>query len=228
MTNNYPGFFGGRTLIQQSGSIGGARSVFVKLQGIKNELVYPTFGGMVINPFKGRAKIYAGDLAEYRTVGEWNGTILLLKSYKVLAVNGSTVSIEADYGHKPFVGDSLAVAPADVEDTVTPATVTAVAKAKVGKVNVWEVTFDAAIGAVGDVLVEAGDDGKVLVKNPNTIIPWDMDFFYEPATGDDDFDGARYMITPALHGVMYEHKMSPLPEYVKAFNKSRIVGWFEL
>ena len=54
------GFFRGTTLMQTSGNIGGARSVFVKLKGIKNDLVYPTFGGMLMNPPKGNGfKFYA-------------------------------------------------------------------------------------------------------------------------------------------------------------------------
>lgn len=43
------GAFRGRKLVQTSGEIGGARAVFVKIKGIKNELVYPTFGGKVID-----------------------------------------------------------------------------------------------------------------------------------------------------------------------------------
>ena len=67
MNENYVGYFRGRKTIQRSATVGGARSVFVKLQGNKNELVYPTFGGYIKNPFKGAAKIFAGDLMEYRT-----------------------------------------------------------------------------------------------------------------------------------------------------------------
>ena len=50
MSEKYYGVFRGRKTIQRSGTIGGARSVFVKLQGNKNELVYPTFGGFIQNP----------------------------------------------------------------------------------------------------------------------------------------------------------------------------------
>ena len=61
------GYFRGRVLVQKSGSIGGYKSVFVKLKELHNELVYPTFGGIIMNPFKGRAKFFAGDLLEFRT-----------------------------------------------------------------------------------------------------------------------------------------------------------------
>ena len=64
--NNVIGSFIGTTLLQTNHVIGGARSVFVKLEGVKNDLVFPTHGGILANPFKGKAKIFAGDLFEYR------------------------------------------------------------------------------------------------------------------------------------------------------------------
>ena len=51
---------------------------------------------------------------------------------------------------------------------------------------------------------------------------------YNPANGEDDFEGARYMYTPALGGVMYISKMSPLPACVLALNQSKINGWFKI
>ena len=63
------GVFAGTTLIQAHGDIGGARYVFVKLQGrSKDSMVFPTVGGVITNPFKGNAKIFAGDLLEYNPV----------------------------------------------------------------------------------------------------------------------------------------------------------------
>ena len=61
------GYFRGRVFVQKQGNIGGYKSVFVKLKELHNELVYPTFGGIIMNPFKGRAKFFAGDLMEFRT-----------------------------------------------------------------------------------------------------------------------------------------------------------------
>ena len=49
-----------------------------------------------------------------------------------------------------------------------------------------------------------------------------------PATDDEDFDNARYSFTPALGGLMYTNKMSPLPACVKALNKSDVNGWFKV
>ena len=59
---NQIGVFRGRKTIQRSGSVGGSRAVFVKLQQNGNQLIYPTFGGFIKNPFRGSAKFFAGDL----------------------------------------------------------------------------------------------------------------------------------------------------------------------
>ena len=112
MMNDYLiGAFRGRKLIQRHGTVGGAKSVFVKLQGIKNELVYPTFGGQIMNPFKGAAKMFAGDLCEYRTNAEGvKPEIYLLKTFLVKSVSGTTVNIVKDaYKHTPCVGDKIGV-----------------------------------------------------------------------------------------------------------------------
>ena len=231
MSENYVGYFRGRKTIQRSATIGGARSVFVKLQGNKNELVYPTFGGQIKNPFKGAAKMFAGDLMEYRTDADGlNPEIYLLKTYKVVSVSGTTVNILNDgYKHIPFVGDKLGVAPDEIGGAVDAVTITAVKNAEVGGKKVWAVTTSGSLTAsADDVLVEAGEDGNMLVKNINAVAPTDMDMLDAPATGDEDFDGARYFYTPALGGIMYTNKMSPLPECVKKLNKSNINGWFQI
>lgn len=236
MQNDYLiGAFRGRKLIQRRGETGGAKSVFVKLQGIKNELVYPTFGGQIKNPFKGAAKMFAGDLCEYRT--NENGVkpeIYLLKTYEVhkLDTDATKVYIVRDnYKHIPFVGDKLGVAPAEVGGAVaTNATVVAVEKAVVDSTDVWALTMSKELtgAAKGNVLVEVGTDNKMLVKNVNAVIDADCDMLDAPATGDDDFDGARYFYTPALGGIMYTNKMSPIPPCVKAKNISPINGWFQI
>ena len=236
MMNDYHiGAFRGRKLIQRRGNVGGAKSVFVKLQGIKNELVYPTFGGQIKNPFQGAAKMFAGDLCEYRTND--NGVkpeIYLLKTYEVhkLDTDATKVYIVRDnYKHIPFVGDKLGVAPAEVGGAVaTNATVVAVEKAVVDSTDVWALTMSAELtGATkGNVLVEVGTDGKMLVKNVNAVIDADCDMLDAPATGDEDFDGARYFYTPALGGIMYTNKMSPLPKCVLDKNISHINGWFQI
>lgn len=226
----YVGVFRGRKTIQRRDSVGGARSVFVKLQGNKNELVYPTFGGFIKNPFKGAAKMFAGDLMEYRTDANGvNPEIYILKTYLVVSANGATVNIARDaYKHIPFAGDVLAVAPEEIGGSVTEATVNSVVKAKVGDVDVWTLTLSKAIEASeGDVLVEA-KDGKMLVGNINGVAHADMDMFDAPATDDEDFDGARYSFTPALGGIMYINKMSPMPDCVLKLNKCNVNGWYQV
>lgn len=232
MNNGYAGYFRGRKTIQRSATIGGARSVFVKLQGNKNELVYPTFGGYIMNPPKGAPfKFFAGDLVEYRT--DENGVnpeIYILKTYKVVSASGTTVNILNDgYKHVPFVGDKIGVAPEEIGGEMTAVTVAAVKNAVVGGEKVWAVTTNTALTAkAGDVLVEADAEGKMLVKEINAVCPTDLDMFDAAATGDEDFDGARYSYTPALGGIMYTNKMSPLPECVKKLNKSIINGWYQV
>ena len=225
------GAFRGRKTIQRSGEIGGARSVFVKLQGNKNELVYPTFGGFIANPFKGAAKMFAGDLMHYETDAHGaKPKIWILKTYKVVGVSGAIVYIENDgYKHIPFVGDKLGVAPEEMGGDMTAQVVTKVEKTTHEGVKVFAVTFASALGAeAGDVLVEAGDDNKMLVKDINAVADADMDMLDAPATGDEDFEGARYSYTPALGGIMYIYKMSPIPACVLAKNVARVNGWFQV
>lgn len=232
MSENYVGYFRGRKTIQRSATIGGARSVFVKLQGNKNELVYPTFGGQIKNPFKGAAKMFAGDLMEYRTdANGLNPEIYLLKTYKVVSASGTTVNILNDgYKHKPFVGDILGIAPNKIGGALSSVfTIVNVKAGKIGDQEVWVVTSDTEVSATpNEILVESNAEGDMLVKNINAVAPTDMDMLDAPATGDEDFDGARYFYTPALGGIMYTNKMSPLPECVKELNKSNINGWFQI
>lgn len=234
------GVFLGKTLLQRRGEIGGARYVFVKLQGNKNELVFPTFGCKIMNPFKGTAKMYAGDLIEYRyNDGEKGATGYILKTYVVnKATSTSTDTViyltRDGYKHIPFVGDVLMKAPATIDGTGTAVTVTKVEPTVEASKDVWKVTLSATLAdlKVNDILVEAVEAGpgkKPMVTNPNSMCPADYDFLYEPATGDVDFDGARYFMTPVLHGIAYIDRMSPMPKSVlDARNKSLVTGWFEL
>lgn len=230
--HDYVGVFRGRKTIQRSATIGGARSVFVKLQGNKNELVYPTFGGYIMNAPKGAPfKFFAGDLVEYRT--DENGVnpeIYILKTFLVESASGTTVNIVKDgFKHIPHVGDKIGVAPEEIGGEMTAVTVTAVKTAKVGDVEVWAITTNTALTTKkGDVLVEADADGEMMVKHINAVCPTDLDMFDAAATGDEDFDGARYSYTPALGGLMYTNKMSPLPECVKKINQAKVNGWFQI
>lgn len=230
--SEYVGVFRGRKTIQRSATIGGARSVFVKLQGNKNELVYPTFGGYIMNAPKGAPfKFFAGDLVEYRTDANGvNPEIYILKTYKVVSASGTTVNILNDgFKHVPFVGDKIGVAPEEIGGEMTAVTVTAVKNAEVGGKKVWAVTTSAALTTkADDVLVEADADDNMLIKNINAVCPTDLDMFDAAATGDEDFDGARYSYTPALGGIMYINKMSPMPACVLKLNKVNVNGWYQV
>lgn len=234
---NENGVFMGRTLIQEKGSIGGSRFVFVKLQGVKNELVYPTFGAMLQNPFKFGGKIFAGDLFEYRTDADGlNPKLYLLKTFEVAAqveAAATTVTIVNDgYRHIPAVGDVLMVAPNAITGTGTAVTVTAVTAGD----KVWNVTLSAALGSIakGAILVEAAEAGsgkKMLVQTINAVAPSDYDCLYDAGTvngSDYEFNKARYILTPALGGLMYTNRMSPMPACVKALNKCNVNGWFKV
>ena len=230
--SEYVGVFRGRKTIQRSATIGGARSVFVKLQGNKNELVYPTFGGYIMNAPKGAPfKFFAGDLVEYRTDANGvNPEIYILKTYKVVSASGTTVNILNDgFKHVPFVGDKIGVAPEEIGGEMTAVIVTAVKNAEVSGKKVWAVTTNTALTTkADDVLVEADADGKMLIKNINAVCPTDLDMFDAAATGDEDFDGARYSYTPALGGIMYINKMSPMPACVLKLNKVNVNGWYQV
>lgn len=231
-----PGVFFGAVMLQASAKIGGAKSVFVDLEGVKNDLTMPSWGGQIMNPFKAPAKFYAGDLFELRfdDKGE-NPKLYLLKTFKVKSSSGTTLKIYRDgYSHVPCVGDVLMKAPATIGGTGAQAsTVSAVVAEQDGGKDVWTLTVSAAITASdGDILVEAEGEnatGKMLVKTINSVAPCDGDFVYMPTTGTTtDANSVRMYYTPVMHGTMYIHKMSPMPKCVLDLNKSRFNGWYEV
>lgn len=236
--NGYNGVFFGRSLFQAKGDTGGAKHVFVKLQGEKNNIVYPTFGGRVMNPFKGAAKFFAGDLAEFRTdENGLNPSYYLLKVYKVKSQSGTTVNLYRDrYTHIPFAGDILMKAPATIGGTGTAGAVTAVAKGNDGATDTWVLTVDSNLTGLndGDILVEGtevGASANMLVQNINSVAGCDYDFLYSPAadpTDDDEFGDVRYNVALQLGGLMWKSKMSPIPACVEVFNQANVNGWFEV
>lgn len=255
MPNMNPiGHFRGLSLIQTKGNVGGYKNVFVNLVGNHNDLVYPHIGGKVMNPPKGQAKMWAGDLLEYRPTGHPNNLdpeIYILRTFKLAAAvsASTTVYIERDeFKHKPFVGDVLMVEPDVIGGTGTGVTVTAVSATTTtvdsATVNVWQLTVSAALTAdKGKVLVEAeeaGSDKKMLVKNINGVFDCDADFVYDENISDvantsgvvtdgmNDFYKARYQYTPALGGLMWIDKMSPLPQCVLDLNLCNVPGWYHI
>lgn len=209
MPNNMPYFknpdnyFPGLSLIQTDGKIGGYRDVFVNLVDVMSDNAQPQIGGKVMNPPKGPAKMWAGDLCEYRTSGHPNNLdpeVYMLRTFKVAdAVSASTtVYVERnEFRHKPFVGDCLMVAPDVIGGEGTAVKVTAVAATTAtiseASVPVWQLTVSASMTITkGAILVEAENftEGtsatkKMLVKAINGVIQCDITF----TTGNDNIAG---------------------------------------
>jgi hypothetical protein len=230
------GVFNGTALVSKRGKDYGSRGVFVKLQGVKNALVYPTFGGVIQNPFKGAAKVFAGNLMEYRTNDKGvKPEIYILKTYEVVSADGTTINIaRTGYEAIPFVGDVLTIAPDELGGKGEALTVIGVAKTTDGDTPVWAVTLATApttAAKAGDVLVDCDTDGNMTVKEINAVAPADYDFVFDAATNSadlTDFDSAKYLVTPTLGGLMYTHKMQALPACVKKLNTSKVNGWFKV
>lgn len=229
------GYFGGRSLVQQGATRGGARHVFFKYDDLKDDYVHPPFGGQVKNPFKGAAKLYAGDLMEYRVNERVElPEIYILKTFKVVSANGTKLVIErSGYSHVPFVGDYIGVAPDAIGGAMTAANVIAVTKTTAEDGSpVWKLVTSAAITAnKGDILVEADADDKMVIKRVNAVAGWDYDFMWSEAadpSDEDDFEAARYFLTPNLRGTMYIHRMSPMPKCVLDLNISNIEGVYRV
>lgn len=232
--------FTGRTLIQAHGSIGGHKNVFVKLvKGSKDALCYPTTGGILKNPFKGRAKIYAGDLIEYTpNINNTTGAeVKILKFYeaaKEATSSDVTIKIVRDgYSHIPFVGDNIMVGQKDFTTKAKAVSVTRVEKSTETGVDVWILTLSETLGVTikkGDILVEAAGTGASvlpMVTNPNSYADKDMDFLYD--VNMEGVDELEYMLTPALaqeDTVIDLVAIGNLPPAVLALNKSRVKTWF--
>lgn len=232
--------FTGRTLIQAHGSIGGHKNVFVKLvKGSKDALCYPTTGGILKNPFKGRAKIYAGDLIEYTpNINNTTGAeVKILKFYeaaKEATSSDVTIKIVRDgYSHIPFVGDNIMVGQKDFTTKAKAVSVTRVEKSTETGLDVWILTLSDTLGVTikkGDILVEAAGTGASvlpMVTNPNSYADKDMDFLYDANM--EGVDELEYMLTPALaqeDTVIDLVAIGNLPPAVLALNKSRVKTWF--
>mgnify|MGYP004443964949 CR=1 FL=1 len=247
-TDYWHGNFYGKAYIQKQAKIGGAKDVFVKLGGVKNDAVFPTFGGTIMNPFKGTAKLFAGDLAEFRADDKGvKPQYWILKTYEVVSASGTTINIKRDgFKHIPFVGDVIMVAPAKIGGVGIASTVTAVAATTVtvssATYDVWQLTMaDSKLGtpALGKVLVEAvvnpdstgsSDTHKMAVQRINSVCQCDYDFRFaevgDPTASDYDFEKASYDVTLPMGGIMYIHKMSPMPQCVLDLNEVNVNGWF--
>ena len=239
MAENYLGTNVGVTVnVQQHASTGAKRYVFVDINGVPK--VYPPFGGVIQNPFPAGAKAYQGDVVEYST----DGKVKLLKVYKLAkalaAADTAVLFVRDGFSHKPYAGDIVMVAPSTLSGTgkgVTLGAVTATtATVGTATVDVWSCAITAGDFSESEIAKdtlfveasEAGSSKAPYITNPNGFLEQDIVFNYAPATGDSDFDGARYTITPILHGVVWENRATPIPTNVKTRNKSNVTGWFEL
>lgn len=254
------GHFRGSALVQKTGNVGGFKNVFVNLVGTHDDYVYPQFGGKVMNPPRGRAKMWAGDLCEYRPLvgsDKLDPEIYILRTFLVAdAVSASTTVYIArdEFKHKPFVGDVLMVAPDVIGGEGTAYKVTAVTATTTTiseqSTPVWQLTMSAAMTITkGAVLVEAEgfSEGtsatkKMLVKAINGVFDCDTDFYENDnesdvtptldgggnVTGYTDWDKARYQYTPSLGGLMWIHKMSPMPQCVLDLNQCNVPNWYHV
>lgn len=206
MPNNIPnGHFRGNALVQKTGDVGGYRNVFANLVGNHDDMVYPHIGGKIMNPPKGRAKMWAGDLCEYRpktmtpASDRLDPEIYILRTFEVADAvsNATTVYIvRDDFRHKPFVGDCLMVAPEILGGEGTAVKVTAVSATTTTidakTVNVWALTISAALTITkGAIMVEAENftEGtsatkSMIVKHINGVFDCDTDFDFDDNIGE--------------------------------------------
>lgn len=238
------GVFIGRARVTGKSSNGSARNIHVDFQGLKNDLVYCLWGGVLANPFPGRAKLYEGDMFQQilDDKGE-NPKLYCLKVYEAAAAtsDATTVKLVRDgYRHIPFVGDTIMVEPSTIGGKGKITNVTAVTpKTDTDGSKIWELAVDTAVTiAKGDILVEGvaissaddeGNTGKMLISDINAFAPYDMDFVFEPVADPndaDDYTGAEYSLTPVVGVLGYIHKMGPIPKCVLALNQSKYNGIF--
>lgn len=221
--------FLGRVVLSGKNSYPGTKYVFYNIGGGNKNAWRPVNGGVLQNPFKNTVygKFFQGDLCEYTL----DGKVTVLKTFEVaeaVAAAATTVKVVRDeFKHVPEVGDILMVAPAALATAGTGVLVTAVDDSAD---NVWTLTLKAAPGAIakGAILVEAEKEGagaKMLCDNPNSVL--DVDAVLKYPTNNVE-DGVIYNIAPVMHEIMYIDRMSPLPACVKAINKSRVDGLFEI
>ena len=186
-------------------------------------------GGTIANPNKGFGHLWAAQLLQY-TPGE---PMYIFRSFGVHTATASgsdtTIYLNGDgYSDAPEVGMVLMKAPASVDTTGQSAVVSAVEyDAENAK---FKVTLGNAIGALttDDILVEAegttaSASAKVLVKNPNVFVEADRDLMPTQGYG---LENANYSVSAVYDKQAWIARMQPLPDYVKAKNRSYIDGIF--
>lgn len=243
VTQKMNGVFLGRARVATKKTNGSARNIDVDFQGLKNNLVYVLWGGVLANPFPGAAKLYEGDMF-YQELDDkaQHPKLYALKVYEAAAAStAKTIKLLRDgFRHKIFVGDTIMVEPATIGGKGKITNVTAVTpKTDTDGTQIWEITVDTALTiAKGDILVEGkalesadtdGNTGEMLVKDINCFAPQDYDFVFEPVADPedvDDFENAEYQLTPVIGVLGFIHKMNPIPKCVLKLNQSRFNGIF--
>lgn len=215
----------GLTMYTSHAKTKGSRPVWVKQSGDTQQRT--TLNGCKIaNAYKMPNVAYAADL--FQVNGDNTG--YLFKSYLVTADEAANkVTIVNDgYSNIPEMGMFVMVAPTAVD--------TAGQSAQVMKVEYTDTTAiitlsDSLSAKTGDILVEAAGNAvsaaaKVLVTNPNTFVPIDMNFMIPDGMYGFSKSGDYISVIYAVEA--YVKWMQPLPAYIKALNKSRIPNHFEL
>lgn len=219
--------FLGRATLQSQNAYGERKYVFYNIGGGNKNSWRPTNGGVLQNPYKNGGKFFQGDLAEY-TLDE---KVTVLKTFEVseaVEATGTVIKIvRDDFRHQPEVGDILMKAPSSLTGTGAAYAITAVDSSNE---SYWSVTVGTTLGALakGDVLVEGAEAGagkKMRVQNPNSFL--DIDAVLKFPTND-AANNVIYAIAPIMHEIAYIDRMAKLPAAVKALNKSRVTGLFEL
>lgn len=227
--------------IQKTYTIGGRGYVAVDLANMPYEFV--PLGGKIVNTIAAGEVFSEGDICEFDPKTQ---SVKVMRTFTVAkAVGASDTELlllrddeMVKNRHIPSNGINVMKSPSTLTTTGTGVTL-GVATPEVetisGKaVKVWKITIAAnALGtlAVGDILVEAdkaGTGAKMFVKNPNSFVFSDIVFNYPSINGTDTFSGSIVTYAPILHYVYWVERMNAIPACVKAINKSRIDGWFEL
>lgn len=137
-------------------------------------------------------------------------TVVPLYVFEVKAVDGTKVSVaKAEEGTRAKIGMKVMVTPADLSNTGTVATITAIDSTAE---DVDVLTLSTAIGSVGGTLVEAGEDNKIKVV-PNALTPYDC--YLDEYAYAMDCEACWGATSPIL-----ERRIVALPEVIKAALKN--------
>lgn len=205
--------------VSTSGTVSGGKVVVLNNQ-LLSEL---PVGALVTNPPALGGMIYEGDVAEYDfTTKEAKHLKVFVVAKDVSETDTKVMVKRGDFYHKLESGLNLCPVPETLSTAVTGITVgavTAEVDSTAGAVYSFSITAD-DFGelSAGDLLLEAddaGEDAALLVTNPNVIFKTDIYIDSTPATGDEDYEGARYPASFYNVATVYGANISALPTIVK-------------